>query len=219
MLDRENCDGGVSHYDPRGEGDLSYLDEEEWWGKPPAVYTMERVAREWNSEGNPSIQIGNMSKDDGGYFYPHSTHDRGRSVDIRPMMNLATRRRLAANDETLNAHFNDDHNETLYNRYDQDRSVEFLKLLFSLAPKDQGRALSTAVLCNDPDISDCPEPGEDGYDECISAKGGDWEETDEYREINNHASEHGIDYHPILWVPGHHHHYHVIIATTGPLEL
>lgn len=41
----------------------------EWWNRPPVVYAMERVCRTWPERGNPSIQIGDMTRPQGGDYW------------------------------------------------------------------------------------------------------------------------------------------------------
>lgn len=49
-----------------------------------AVYTLgEKWLKKYPQ--HPSIQIGDISRKHGGYFYPHGTHRNGTDIDMRPM--------------------------------------------------------------------------------------------------------------------------------------
>jgi hypothetical protein len=71
-LDREYCAGGVYHYQSGVGGDQVWRDEIEWWGQPPLVYTLERVCRRWAEAGRPQIQIGDMTRPQGGTYWKMS---------------------------------------------------------------------------------------------------------------------------------------------------
>ena len=55
------------------------------WGKPALIYGIERVAAAWAPTRRPRIAVGNISKENGGFFPPHLSHRNGVDADFRPM--------------------------------------------------------------------------------------------------------------------------------------
>lgn len=70
---------GWYHYGDDGNDD---------WGTANVIAQLKKVALNWYySVGSPRIGVGDISREHGGYFSPHSSHRDGLDTDIRPMRN------------------------------------------------------------------------------------------------------------------------------------
>ncbi len=70
---------GWYHYGDDGNDD---------WATANVIAHLKKVALDWYySVGSPRIGIGDISREHGGYFSPHSTHRDGLDTDIRPIRN------------------------------------------------------------------------------------------------------------------------------------
>lgn len=68
-----------------GKGYYSYSISSHRWGKPKLVYAIERVGWAWGQQRRPRFGVGDLSARNGGYLAPHSSHQGGEDVDMRPM--------------------------------------------------------------------------------------------------------------------------------------
>ena len=134
LMNRQNTDGGAFHY--QGEGrDRPELDESEWWGQPPIVYALERTIRKWYESTEVRVQIGDMSKPEGGEFEPHGSHSFGMTADIRP---------IVTSEEYVGRY-----TDLASDHYDRAGSYRFLKLVIKESPKSNGKSLCRKILFND----------------------------------------------------------------------
>ncbi len=70
---------GWYHYGDDGNDD---------WATANVIAQLKKVALDWYyAVGSPRIGIGDISREHGGYFPPHSTHRDGLDTDIRPIRN------------------------------------------------------------------------------------------------------------------------------------
>lgn len=68
-----------------GPGWAAYGAAYKRWGRPTLVYGIERVARRQARRSRTRMGVGNISLENGGRMPPHSSHQRGVDVDVRPM--------------------------------------------------------------------------------------------------------------------------------------
>ncbi|MEM7010612.1 MAG: penicillin-insensitive murein endopeptidase [Verrucomicrobiota bacterium] len=73
----------------QGDGFYGYLTAPKRFGIAAAIEAVVEVARIWSQRrpGGPFIGVGNISKEGGGPLPPHSSHQLGRDIDVRPMRN------------------------------------------------------------------------------------------------------------------------------------
>lgn len=71
----------------RGTGYVAYnRDGNDQFGTAKTIKTIQDIARKWNEQNpNTPLQIGDISRKGGGRFRPHSSHDKGIDIDIRPI--------------------------------------------------------------------------------------------------------------------------------------
>lgn len=67
-----------------GPGFYAYSASSGRWGVPRLIYAAERVGARLLQEGRPRMGVGNVSKENGGAFPPHSSHRLGVDIDVRP---------------------------------------------------------------------------------------------------------------------------------------
>lgn len=79
----------LTRYGSTGLGWYHYSDDgNDDWGTANVIAQLIKVAKDWYySVGWPRIGIGDISREHGGSFPPHSTHKDGLDTDIRPMRN------------------------------------------------------------------------------------------------------------------------------------
>ncbi len=181
MLDRTHCDGGVYHYQSGASSDQPHRDAIEWWGMPPIVYTLERVARAWAEAGHPRIQIGDMTRPQGGTYWrlsgetyvddghndrvtgEHTAGQQDGSYSRRHAdgswykIDHASHRRGWVADIRPMVSTEDDVGRPLNTEsdaYDQQLSYAFLQMLESEAPADNGASMLSTVLFGDEDFTD-----------------------------------------------------------------
>ncbi|MGE0707115.1 MAG: SH3 domain-containing protein [Planctomycetota bacterium] len=71
-----------------GPGYAAYSAASGRWGVPRFIYAIERAARRWKAEGRRArLRVGDISRENGGYFYPHVSHRVGKDADISPLRN------------------------------------------------------------------------------------------------------------------------------------
>jgi len=72
-----------------GSGFYAYVGGDRRWGTPAMVYGLIDAAASWGGE-HPEwdrISIGDISRENGGYFPPHASHRVGKDVDIGVITN------------------------------------------------------------------------------------------------------------------------------------
>jgi murein endopeptidase len=74
-----------------GQGFYTYGDRTGQYGTTGTIDSIEQWGRDWLEPGpqRSRIGVGDISLEGGGLFSPHSSHQRGLDVDIRPMRNDA----------------------------------------------------------------------------------------------------------------------------------
>ena len=82
--DRPVSAAGFIQLPASGTGFYGYTASSGRWGVPRLIYAAERVGRRLAQEGRPRMGVGNVSKENGGTFPPHSSHKRGVDMDVRP---------------------------------------------------------------------------------------------------------------------------------------
>jgi len=181
QLDRAYTNGGVYHYQGGETGDQPARDEIEWWGMPPIVYTLERVARTWATRGHPRIQIGDMTRPQGGTYWRLTNEeyvDDGREDVVRGEYVEATSPKQFQKTGPDGTSYRIDHGT--HNRgwvadirpmvgseedvgqgltvdsdaYDRKLSYAFLTLLKTEAPRNRGSSMTSLVLFGDQKMSD-----------------------------------------------------------------
>jgi peptidoglycan hydrolase-like protein with peptidoglycan-binding domain len=72
-----------------GPGYYSYTEAAKRYGRRETITALQAIASEWTRAhpAGPRLGIGNISLQGGGPFPPHSTHQEGLNVDIRPVRN------------------------------------------------------------------------------------------------------------------------------------
>lgn len=77
--------GGVNSQLPSsGKGFKTYGPRWKKFGTAKTVSSMKKIAERYNAKTGKTLEIGNMSKAGGGKLPPHSSHQKGIDVDIRP---------------------------------------------------------------------------------------------------------------------------------------
>jgi hypothetical protein len=180
MLDRDNCAGAVYHYQSGVAGDQVWRDEVEWWGQPPLVYTLERVCRKWAETGRPQIQIGDMTRPQGGTYWKMSLEYTRRTpagrvwVDgkrVETGVPYGSARGSdgewygvdhRTHDEGLSADLrpmvksqNEIGRRTEWkgdSHYDSERTADLIKEVYEAAPKSGGVSTCYLFYFNDPSI-------------------------------------------------------------------
>lgn len=82
---RPRSRAGFIQLSASGPGRGTYTVSSERWGRPRLVYGLERVGRAWQHPQRPRMMIGDMARQNGGYFPPHASHRDGRDVDVLPV--------------------------------------------------------------------------------------------------------------------------------------
>ena len=82
--DRPVSAAGFIQLPASGPGFYTYTASTGRWGVPRLIYAAERVGRRLVQEGRPRMGVGNISKQNGGNFPPHSSHRLGVDIDVRP---------------------------------------------------------------------------------------------------------------------------------------
>lgn len=77
--------GGVNTQMPvRGNGFSTYGTRAHQYGTQRAVSTMQNIASRYHARTGRNMEIGEISRRGGGRLPPHSSHQRGTDIDVRP---------------------------------------------------------------------------------------------------------------------------------------
>ena len=115
-----------------GKGYCTYNREEggvDQVGLAETVQFITKLGVEWDKESTVPFQVGDMSREGGGPFPPHSAHKNGTEADLRP---------FRGDGEMLPTNINDP-------SYDRTRTREWVQLVKKLDPE-------AVVLFNDPTL-------------------------------------------------------------------
>ncbi len=115
----------------RGPGWVTYnRDGNDQFGTPRTVARLKAVFAEWNRRHPDSpMSVGDMSRRGGGHFPPHSTHQNGKQVDLRPQNRGGDNTPMTWQS----------------GQYSREKTREFMKLVKQMVP-------GTRFLFNDPKL-------------------------------------------------------------------
>lgn len=117
---------------PHGTGYVTYGREKggaDQYGTAKTIEVLQTIGERWyQNNKNLPLQIGDISRKGGGYFYPHGSHQKGNNADVRP---------FRKDGQQLPATWQDAEN------YDREKTRELIRTVKEVYP-------NVTTLFNDP---------------------------------------------------------------------
>jgi RHS repeat-associated protein len=76
---------------PEGEGYYSHSPPQNQFGTPETIDVIQQAGKKGSELGLPEFGVGDISKEGGGPFSPHTSHQFGRDIDIWPLRTAGER--------------------------------------------------------------------------------------------------------------------------------